>query len=54
MGKGHKVGEEIKMKHMEGSDIFLFEKERIEEEFIALGILALFGIKFIVMGIRRK
>ena len=53
-GKDHKVGEVIKMKHMEGSDIFLFENEKTEEEFIASGILAIFGIVFIIMGIRRK
>ena len=53
-GKGHKVGDKIKMKHTEGSSIFLFENEKIEEEFIASAILAIFGFILIVMGIRRK
>jgi hypothetical protein len=52
--KGHKIGDKIKMKHTEGSDIFLFENEKIEEEFISSAILGVLGIVFIVMGIPRN
>lgn len=50
----HRVGETIKFKHIDGTDIFLFESEKIETEFIATGLLALFGIVFIIIGTRRK
>ena len=50
----HKVGETIKLKHIDGSDIFLFENEKVEREFISVGILAALGITFIVIGARRK
>ena len=50
----HKVGETIKFKHTDGTDIFLFENEKIETEFISNGLLALLGIVFIVIGARRK
>jgi hypothetical protein len=50
----HKVGETIKFKHTDGTDIFLFENEKTETEFISNGLLALLGIVFIVIGARRK
>lgn len=50
----HKVGETIKFKHTDGTDIFLFENEKIETEFTSNGLLALLGIVFIVIGARRK
>ena len=50
----HKVGELIKLKHTEGIDIFLFETENKKTEFISMAILALFGISFIVIGLRQK
>lgn len=50
----YKVGDTIKFKHLEGTDIFLFEEESIESEFIASGLLAIVGITFIVIGARRK
>ena len=50
----HKFGETIKFKHTNGTDIFLFENENIVIEFVSTGLLALFGIIFIVIGVRRK
>jgi len=50
----HKVGDTIKLKHIDGSDIYLFENEKVEKEFISSGILAVLGVVFIVMGVRRK
>ncbi|MCC6288584.1 MAG: hypothetical protein IT249_11935 [Chitinophagaceae bacterium] len=50
----HRVGETIKFKHIDGTDIFLFGSEKIETEFIATGLLALFGIVFFIIGTRRK
>lgn len=50
----HRVNETIKLKHIEGTDIFLFENEKKETEFISTGIMVLFGIFFIVYGIKRK
>jgi hypothetical protein len=50
----HKVGETFNLRHIEGTDIFLFENEKIETEFISAGLLALFGIAFIVIGVRKK
>lgn len=42
-GDTHKVGETIKFKHTNGTDIFLFENEKIETEFISNALLALLG-----------
>lgn len=53
-GDTHKVGETIKFKHTDGTGIFLFEKEKIQFEFISTGLLAFLGIVFIVIGARRK
>ena len=50
----HKVGETIKLRHKDDTDIFLFENERKETEFISTGILAVLGIAFIVIGVKRK
>lgn len=53
-GDNHKVGDSISLKHIEGTDIFLFENEKKETEFISSGLLCLFGIYCIVIGIKRK
>jgi hypothetical protein len=50
----HKVGETIELKHTDGTDIFLFEKEKKETEFVSTGLLAILGIAFVVIGARRK
>ena len=50
----HRVGDTIQMKHVDGSDIFLFDNEKVEKEFVSAGILAVLGIAFIVIGARRK
>ena len=50
----YKIGDRIQLRHIDGSDIFLFENEKVEKEFISSGILAVLGIAFIVMGVRRK
>ena len=50
----HKIGETIKLRHKEGTEIFLFENENKETEFISTGLLAVLGIVFIVIGLRRK
>lgn len=49
----HKVGETIKFRHKDGTDIFLFESENKESEFIAVGILAILGVVSIFIGLRR-
>jgi hypothetical protein len=50
----YRIGETIKFKHIDGTDIFLFENENIEKEFIATILLAILGIIFIVKGIKAK
>jgi hypothetical protein len=50
----HKIGETIKLKHTDGTDIFLFENENKETEFISTALLAILGITFIVIGARKK
>lgn len=50
----HKVGETIELRHTDGTDIFLFEKENKETEFVSTGLLAILGIAFVVIGVRRK
>ena len=50
----HKVGEIIKLRHTDGTDIFLFEKENKEIEFVSTGFLAILGIASVVIGARRK
>lgn len=50
----HKVGDAIKLKHIDGTDIFLFEDENKKKEFISTALLGLFGIVSIVAGIRQK
>lgn len=50
----HKVGDTIKLRHKDDTDIFLFENERKETEFISTGLLAVLGIAFIVIGVKRK
>ena len=50
----HRVGETINLKHIDGSDIFLFETEKTETEFISTGILAILGISFIIIGAKKK
>jgi hypothetical protein len=50
----HKVGDTIKLRHSPGTDIFLFDTEKLETEFISVGLLALFGIFCIISGVRGK
>ena len=50
----HKVGETIELRHTHGTDIFLFEKENKETEFVSTGLLAILGIASVVIGARRK
>jgi hypothetical protein len=58
VGCGHvenyKIGETIKFRHIEGTDIFLFPNETKEGEFIANGILAIMGIIFVFLGLKKK
>ena len=50
----HKIGEKIRLKHMEGIDIFLFENEKKETGFISTSILAILGIVITIIGLKRK
>lgn len=50
----HKAGDIVQLKHMEGTDLFLFPEESITKEFIAFGALALFGVFLIIYGSRKK
>ncbi|HEX8461671.1 MAG TPA: hypothetical protein VF623_09580, partial [Segetibacter sp.] len=49
----HKVGDLIKLKHEEGTKIFLFENEKIEKQFISTALLGIFGIGIIVFGFKK-
>ncbi|HEV2831047.1 MAG TPA: hypothetical protein VGW31_03635, partial [Hanamia sp.] len=50
----HKVGETISMKHESGTDIFLFENEKKEKEFVSSSLLGLLGIFLIGIGIKKR
>lgn len=50
----HKRGDIIQLKHLEGSDIFLFPDENIAKEFFAFGALALFGVFLVISGSRKR
>lgn len=50
----HKIGQTITLKHQEGTDIFLFENEKIEIELVAMAILFVFGIFLIIKGLKQK
>jgi hypothetical protein len=50
----HKIGDTIKLKHQEGTDIFLFENEKIEIELVSMAILSVFGIALIIVGLKQK
>ena len=50
----HKVRDIVQLKHIDGTDIFLFQDESITREFIAFGTLALFGLFLIIYGSRKK
>jgi hypothetical protein len=50
----HKTGDIIQLKHLEGSDIFLFPDEDIAKEFFAFGALALFGAFLVIFGSRKR
>jgi hypothetical protein len=52
--KRYKLGDEIRLKHIDGMDIFLYEDEKIEKEFIAMAILAVVSIAFIIYGFQKK
>lgn len=54
IAENYKVGQKIKLKHIEARDIFLFENETKEKEFFANGILAIMGITFIFIGMKKK
>ncbi len=54
LAENYKIGEVIKLRHIEGIDIFLFENETKEREFIANGVLAILGITFIFIGLKKK
>jgi hypothetical protein len=49
----HKAGEIIKLKHLNGSDLFLFPDEDIGREFIAFGLLGLFGLFLLIKAAKR-
>jgi hypothetical protein len=49
----HKVGDTIKLKHTDGTDIFLFETENIKTDLISTSILALVGLSFIIYGFKK-
>lgn len=50
----HKAGDIIQLKHLEGTDIFLFPDESITKEFFAFGALALFAVFLVIYGSRNK
>ena len=50
----HKSGDAIIFKHIEGTDIFLFENEKIEKEFASMTPLSLAGLLFIIIEFRKK
>jgi hypothetical protein len=50
----YKRGEVLKLKHIEGTTVFLYENEKIGSQFISLGILTILGASFIIYGLRKK
>jgi hypothetical protein len=50
----YKIGQALILKHTEGTDIFLYETEKIEKEFIATALLAILGLFLIIYGFKRK
>ena len=52
--ENHKVGEQIRLKHIEATDLFLLENETKEGEIISTVLLGILGIIFIFIGARRK
>jgi len=54
LAENYRIGEVIRLKHIEGTDIFLFENETKEGEFISTLLLGILGIVFIVIGLRKK
>lgn len=53
-GDNHKAGDIIKLNHNEGKDIFLFENEKIEQDFFSTIGLALLSLFLIIYGLKRK
>jgi hypothetical protein len=49
----HKPGQVIKLKHLNGSDIFLFPDEDIGPEFIAFGLLGIFALFLLIKAVKR-
>jgi hypothetical protein len=49
-----KVGDTLTLKHTEGTDIFLYDTETVESEFVAFGLLGVMGIIFMVLGFKKK
>ncbi|MBV4355797.1 hypothetical protein [Pinibacter aurantiacus] len=50
----YKKGDILRLKHLEDSDIFLFEQEDVTRQFIASGFLIVFGLIFVVKGFKYK
>jgi len=49
-----KKGDTLKLKHLEDSNIFLFEQEDVTGQFIAYGLLILLGLIFLAKGLKYK
>lgn len=50
--ESHKIGQVIKLKHTEGSEIFLFPEEEFGSEFVAFGLLGLFALYILIKAVR--
>jgi hypothetical protein len=48
------LGQKLKMKTDSRREIFLYESEDVRTEFYASGIMGIFGLACIVLGIRKK
>jgi hypothetical protein len=50
--ESHKIGQVIKLKHTEGSEIFLFPEEELGSEFVAFGLLGLFALFILIKAVK--
>ncbi len=50
----YRIDETLNLKHRKGTNIFLYENEAIETEFISFGLLAIFGLFCVIYGFKRK
>jgi hypothetical protein len=50
----YRVGSILKLKHTPDTDIFLYENEKKEKEFVSAGLLALAGFTFIIIGFKKR